>query len=208
MIRLKQILLEQNDTSNDDVYKKILSGIGSKVTEEKLKFMRAWRQAEDGQTPSVSHNNPFNTTQPMEGGENKSPINCLRDGEGVSPNPDGSCPDGFVRGVRSYKDINVGIQATIKTLTNGYYPNLLKKLQTDNITAAELADTADLKTWGTGSLIAKILQTNWSHSSSEKKPMRPVIDTSTKPAPASITLGYSELYDHLMKNKIKLKTLL
>jgi len=60
-------------------------------------------------------------------------------------------------GVKNYPNRQVGLEATVKTLMLPYYKELVAKLKNDNITAVELADTDDLSTWGTGSLVSKVL---------------------------------------------------
>jgi peptidoglycan hydrolase-like protein with peptidoglycan-binding domain len=117
---------------DEDFYKAILTSLGANVTAEKLKFLKAWRQAEGGK----AKNNPFNTTKAME-------------------------VDGVTNynstGVKNYPDRQTGLAATVKTLQLPYYSELLTKLKNDSITADELANTDDLSTWGTGDLVAKVI---------------------------------------------------
>jgi hypothetical protein len=117
---------------DEDFYKAILTSLGAKVTDEKMKFLKAWRQAEGGR----AKNNPFNTTKRM-------PVDGITDYNSV--------------GVKNYPDRQTGLDATVKTLQLPYYSELLSKLKNDNITAKELADTDDLSTWGTGGLVSTVL---------------------------------------------------
>jgi len=54
--------------------------------------------------------------------------------------------------------MSTGIMATVKTMKLPYYKDLMSKLNDDTITAEELASTDDLKTWGTGGLVLKVLK--------------------------------------------------
>jgi hypothetical protein len=49
-------------------------------------------------------------------------------------------------GVRNYPDYETGIQATARTLTNGYYPRTLAGLQSN----APMVDDGEMGVWGTG----------------------------------------------------------
>ena len=115
--------------TDTNVYEKILEGIGAPITDENLKFMIAWRQAEG----SGGKNNPFNTTQNMPGA--------------TSINSDG---------VKSYTSINDGVVATIKTLKNGRYNCIVNGLVND-IGSENIARCESLKTWGTGDLVSKVI---------------------------------------------------
>lgn len=112
-------------SSDDDFYKKVLEGIGAPHTPENMKFLYAWRQAEGGS----AKNNPFNTTKKWEG---DSPY-----GKNVA-------------GVKNYQTVQDGIDATIKTLKNGYYDCIVNGLK-NNIGALKISQSCDssLKTWGT-----------------------------------------------------------
>lgn len=113
-------------------YEAILSSLGAKSTPEKIKFLKAWRQAEGGK----AKNNPFNTTKKM-------PVDGITNYNSV--------------GVKNYPDRQTGLDATVKTLMLPYYSELVSKLKNDSITAEELAATDDLSTWGTGTLVSKVL---------------------------------------------------
>lgn len=116
---------------DDRIYKAILSGIGADDSEENMLFFRAWRT---GEGAKASYN-PFNTTQNMPGATKYNSV-----------------------GVRNFKSEKDGIDATIKTLKNGYYPCILDGLRRD-IGAKNISKNclANLKTWGTGDLIFKVL---------------------------------------------------
>ena len=102
----------------------ILHGLGAPVTQANLTFLNAWTKAEGGS----ASNNPFNTTQQAPGASTYNSV-----------------------GVRNYGSPQQGITATIQTLTNGKYGNILSALKQG--TDARAAATALANSpWGTGSL--------------------------------------------------------
>jgi hypothetical protein len=121
----------------------VLHGIGAPTSPENYKTLWNWSIKESGQDPINNgsiHNNPLNTTQRVPGSTSQNSV-----------------------GVQSFPDVTSGISATIQTLTNGRYPQIVSDLKggvpgglwtnpkytglNPNTTAAEL------KTWGSG--------TNW-----------------------------------------------
>lgn len=129
-----------------NAYVAILKGIGAPVTSENLGFMYAWRECEN--SLGVAHNeycnNPFNTTWDT---DPKGVIFC-------SKNSTMYCRKN-AHGVRSYKNINIGVLATIKTILNGKYQKLLSALRNsekNRYTCLQIAQIAspDLDLWGTG----------------------------------------------------------
>jgi lysozyme family protein len=145
---LKSLLdsLEQKGVSSEDLkkhvntiqlagltdknfYMKLLESLGAPISDENMKFMYAWRQAEG----KGGKNNPFNTTWNLNG---STTMNSA--------------------GVRNYLTIEDGMVATVKTLKNGLYGCILNGLRND-IGAANIAKCESLKTWGTGNLVAKVV---------------------------------------------------
>ena len=119
--------------NNENFYKTILKGLNAPVTNQNLLFFAAWRQAEGG----TATNNPFNTTYKLTKDSNISDYNTV--------------------GVKNYSKPEYGIEATVKTLLLPYYQDLLQGLR-DDIGASNLAAIDDeLETWGTGDLIASVL---------------------------------------------------
>jgi hypothetical protein len=137
-------------TSDDEFYKYILKGVGAPITDENMKFLYAWRQAEGGK----AKNNPFNTTQPK---PNSTFYNCLK--KGIS---------GCKSGVRNYMSSQDGIDATIKTLRNGRYENIIKALKSGE-SAEQTAMALKASPWGTGQLALKVVQ-GYNSGSSPKPP--------------------------------------
>jgi len=127
-------------SKDQEFYEKVLKGIGAPVTKSNLKFMYAWRQGEGAK----ARFNPFNTTKSK---PDASFYNCLKkDGE--------KC----VSGVRNYESEDEGIKATVETLNLDYYDCITDGLKND-IGAKKIARKCKsaLKTWGTGELVAKVL---------------------------------------------------
>lgn len=112
-----------------NVFQKILEGIGAPISDENIKFMVAWSQAEG----KGGKYNPLNTTHEMPGS--------------ISINN---------HGVKSYRTLEDGIIATIKTLKNGRYNCIINGLVND-IGADKIAKCESLKTWGTGDLVSKVI---------------------------------------------------
>ena len=137
-------------------YQDILKKLGTKITCQKMLFFFAWRDGES----SESTYNPFATTYKDTSNEGCY-YNCLKNGRGYTPTDCRTCPSGTVPGVRNYKTYQSGLDATFETLTNGRYPNVVRKLKNDNITATEIAsEKKELSIWGTGGLVLDILNRN------------------------------------------------
>jgi hypothetical protein len=137
-------------TTDDEFYKSILKGIGAPITDENMKFFYAWRQAEGGK----ARNNPFNTTQSKPG---STFYNCLK--KGVS---------GCKSGVRNYLSSQDGIDATVRTIKNGRYQNIINALKTGD-SAEKSALALKSSPWGTGELALKVVR-GYNSGSSPKPP--------------------------------------
>lgn len=124
--------LPDKTTSDDDFYKSVLKCLGAEPTKSNMLFMYAWRQAEGG----GAKNNPFNTTQKMEGATNYNKI-----------------------GVKNYRTSEDGIQATCKTLINGRnkygYNKIIDGLKND-VGLSKLSDAVVSSKWGTKDLLTRI----------------------------------------------------
>lgn len=117
-------------TTDENFYKKLLENLGAPITDENMKFILAWRQAEG----KGGRYNPFNTTHKV---NNSTRMNSV--------------------GVQHYKSAEDGMMATLKTLNNGRYNCIVSGLKND-IGASEIAKCQSLKTWGTGDLVAKVIR--------------------------------------------------
>jgi len=138
-------------TTDDDFYKEILDGLNAPHTPENMKFLYAWRQAEGG----TAQNNPFNTTKKWEGA---------------------SAYGKNVAGVKNYQTAQDGIDATVKTLKNGYYNCIVNGLR-NNIGALNISQSCNsaLKTWGTHEntdLVTKVINSYESGSKPHPKPIQ------------------------------------
>jgi hypothetical protein len=129
--------------TDSSFYAKLLENLGAPVSEENLKFLYAWRQAEG----SGGTFNPFNTTWDLPGS--------------VSVNS---------HGVKSYETIEDGMVATLKTLRKTTYSCIVNGLKND-IGADKIAKCESLKTWGTGDLVAQVVRGYNSGSSPKIKPL-------------------------------------
>lgn len=121
--------IDTTNITDKNFYERLLKELGAPITTENLKFLYAWRQAEG----KGGKYNPFNTTWKLPG---SSRMNS--------------------HGVQSYQSLEDGLIATIKTLKNGRYNCIVDGLRND-IGAAEISKCASLETWGTGDLVAKVV---------------------------------------------------
>jgi len=125
-------------TPDDDIYKSVLSCIGAKPTKDNMIFMYAWRQAEHGlyEKKLAAKNNPFNTTQPMNGATRLK---------------------GNTHGVKNYLTIQDGIRATCDTLKNGRYENIIDGFKT-NSGLETLKNAVSSSPWGTSKdLLSRVI---------------------------------------------------
>ncbi len=121
---------QQAAAGGGDFYGRLLGGIGAPDTPENRRFLEAWQKAEGG-----SADNPFNTTQSAAGAT-------------VLP--------GNTAGVKRYPSIDVGLMATLQTLMNGKYENILAALRAGN-SAHNAAQALVASPWGTGSLVLRMV---------------------------------------------------
>lgn len=106
-------------------YVAVLQDIGAPVSVQNLQACNAWEVAEGG----TAKFNPWNTTQPMPGA---TPYNTFGNNEHVW----------------NYPSATVGIQATVDTLRNGYYPHILNEFKVGN-NGLGVCEAVDASPWGT-----------------------------------------------------------
>lgn len=123
---------EINIGGDKDFYDAVLNGIGAPITDENMKFFYAWRKGEGGKAT----NNPFNTTFKLKKDSGMSNYNS--------------------KGVKNYSTPNYGVEATVKTLLLSYYTCIVDGLKND-VGSDKISRCESLKTWGTGDLVAKVL---------------------------------------------------
>ena len=137
--KLKLFSTVKND---DDFYKAILFGIGASTSKHNIDFLKLWRIAEMGtegmnKKKVTATNNPLNTT-----------FNYSLDRESKNYNS---------VGVKHYSKPEYGVDATIKTLKNGYYNCIVDGLREgksfNEIAGCRTRDgkKGELDVWGTGS---------------------------------------------------------
>jgi hypothetical protein len=105
-----------------------LNAIGAPQTPQNVAFVNAWIAKESGSYPISYGWNPLNTTQ-------------------SAPGSYGGGAQGNIQFFPSYQS---GLSATVQTIKNGYYPDLLAVLRSGAPTIG--APYRGLSTWGTGSL--------------------------------------------------------
>jgi peptidoglycan hydrolase-like protein with peptidoglycan-binding domain/murein DD-endopeptidase MepM/ murein hydrolase activator NlpD len=127
--------------TDKNFYETLLRQLGAPISDENLKFLYAWRQAEG----KGGKNNPFNTTWKLPGSTNMNKV-----------------------GVKHYLTKEDGMLATLKTLRNGRYSCIVNGLKND-IGAAQIAKCPSLETWGTGDLVAKVVKSYESGASPKIK---------------------------------------
>ena len=106
----------------------LLTALGDPDTPQNEQFLSAWKQADGG-----SADNPFNTTQ---GAPGATVFNSV--------------------GVKRYPSVSEGVDATAKTLTNGYYQGILDALASGK-DARQAALAVAQSPWGTGSGVLRVL---------------------------------------------------
>lgn len=108
----------------------LLAGIGAPITEANIRAIEAWVRAEG---MDAENNNPLATTWQVDGAR---VLNS--------------------HGVKAYSSYAQGLDATIKTLTNGLYGNIIQALMSGSDPMA-VANAIESSPWGTGGLVKKIL---------------------------------------------------
>jgi len=129
----KNISVVQPSSADIQFYTQILTSLGAQATPENLKFLYAWRQAEGAKAAW----NPFNTTQ---GSPSSTAFSCSK-GKAF---------------VKNYASKDAGLKATVDTLTNGYYKDIVDGLK-NNIGAYKLSLSKSLFTWGTRAGVNNVL---------------------------------------------------
>jgi uncharacterized protein YukE len=104
----------------------LLQRLGAPVTKSNLQFLIAWSNEEGGNWHNAAHFNPLNTTLMQPGAVSMNSV-----------------------GVKAYTSWDQGIGATVATLHNGRYDDIVAALQGGN--AAQTAvSAAGLRTWSGG----------------------------------------------------------
>jgi hypothetical protein len=105
--------------------KTLLNKLGDPTTSQNVSALTTWAAWEGGHWKNTANYNPLNTTQPSKG-----------------------ATDMNSKHVKSYSSWNQGYQATIDTLNNGRYSNILSALKSGKDTQAVLS-AVNASPWGT-----------------------------------------------------------
>lgn len=105
---------------SDEFYGRILTAVHAPVNDVTLYLCHAWQACEGG----TAENNPWNTTEPAPGATDYNSV-----------------------GVKNYPDAATGVHATVLTLNNGRYPNIIWALQHADPRA--FGEAVDSSPWGT-----------------------------------------------------------
>jgi murein DD-endopeptidase MepM/ murein hydrolase activator NlpD len=103
----------------------LLKKLGDPTTPQNVAALTTWAAYEGGHWKNTANYNPLNTTQPEKGATNMNSV-----------------------GVKSYSSWSQGYQATIDTLNNGRYGNILNALKSGKDTQAVLS-AVNSSPWGT-----------------------------------------------------------
>lgn len=121
--------------TREQFMRSVLAAIGNRQPDQRVvDWMVAWSMFETAWPLSASYN-LLNTTQAAPGATNFNAV-----------------------GVKNYTSYAQGVEATAQTLGNGFYPQLLRALQTNNVDALGMvpggsvapAIVQEVATWGTG----------------------------------------------------------
>ena len=112
------------DYTRETFAEAILTGLGYPVTKLAVTDIMSWEAAEGGAWNGGARYNPLNTTEPMSGATDFNSV-----------------------GVKNYGSWEQGISATIKTLQNGYYPDILNALAIGG--TGDFGLTVGESPWGT-----------------------------------------------------------
>jgi hypothetical protein len=139
----KDLLPYQYFENNDhNVMKQILTGIGGVINPETIGFLYAWRQSESslGSEERYFCNNPFSTTWDM---DPKGVVRGSKESKMYTRTNS--------HGVKSYKNIEDGVTATIRTIIKNY-PKIVESLKSNNLNCLQIAEksSTDLDRWGSG----------------------------------------------------------
>lgn len=156
VVDIKEFKIIEPSSEDKNFYKEVLQKLGAPVSKQNLLFFYAWRQAEGASATF----NPFNTTQKKEG---STFYNCLK-------RKSKKC----IGGVQNFLTRQDGIDATVKTITNGRYKCIDDGLKKDKGALQISKCASDFVTWAgknRGDYVFKIL---------DKKSVKPSEISKTK----------------------------
>lgn len=105
----------------------VLQKLGALAGPHAVGLLRAWQSCEGGSAAF----NPLNTTQPEPGATDYNSVH-----------------------VKNYPSQEVGLRATVATLTNGFYPGIVRDLRMGTYTPAAIVarNAAEFSKWGTSTV--------------------------------------------------------
>lgn len=108
----------------------LLRALNAPNTPQNRLFLQLWQRAEGGSAA----NNPFNTTEGSPGATNYNSV-----------------------GVKNFPTSQAGLRATVATLENGRYGNIIDLLRSGHATAKQEGTALADSPWGTGSGVLRLL---------------------------------------------------
>lgn len=126
-----------SDSDFKNFIKLLSDKLGFKLTDQNIRFLQAWRKAEN----TNASNNPFATTLNYTKDPGMTKFNLANSGQGV----------------KNFSTVEYGADATAITMSLSYYKSLIEKLKNPASTAEELATDPSLRTWGTTSSNPKLI---------------------------------------------------
>lgn len=119
-----------------EYFTEVLKKLNAYVSVSRIQCGVAWASYEN----TEAENNPYATTEPW---PNSSEFNSA--------------------GVRNYATVEDGIDATVATLTNGYYDHLLNVLRTPECTSRDVLNAIDGSPWGShpNTALLDTVTANW-----------------------------------------------
>lgn len=130
-----------NDSAFRDKFARdFLAGLQLPVTKNRMQFMLAWQAGENTKATW----NPLATTENMK---------AVDPGQ-TNFNYNNNFP------VKNYTSYEVGLRANLKTVQNGYYPEIMRYLKNDlSVTNPTPELIKNLQLWGTGYNVINIART-------------------------------------------------
>lgn len=148
----------------------VLNGLGAPITQTNRSLVYAWVFSEG----TKAQNNPLATTEPAQGATQFNSV-----------------------GVKNYPDYRTGLDATLRTLTNGYYNGIVNDLRKGNQDPYNIVknNASEFDKWGTG---AGLIESSLG-SLSGTPPGSPIKGASVTDVGANLTAGYTKIGDAVKK---------
>jgi hypothetical protein len=127
----QQVAYQANTVLADDIRTRFAIDLAHRLgnpnpSADTIAFIVDWTIAEDSGSGAFDRMNPLNST------EKTGSTGFILNGDGVT----------------AYPTFEAGLDATVITIANGYYPHILHGIQTNSV--EEALDDTELGIWGTG----------------------------------------------------------